>query len=304
MQVKENIFPKRAVAESRSAITVVSAFATGKGVTIGIDLPCRVTAEIIPRAEYYSKILVKSAVQDPHRLIERCVDNSLKALRVEANSDELILISVDSEIPSAAGLKSSSALSVAVVKAIFGLFSRSTVKSSEEILRISCRSSIQSGASLTGAFDDAAAGLLGGLVFSDNTKFRLLRHQSLNTEFGSRVKLFVPSYQKLTSSLKLSEYHEYKKLAQDALRFARKGIIVQAMLINSMIHSLIHRYSMQPIVSSIDEGASASGVSGKGPAVAAICPNSKIAARVEKRWKAENPNCRIVTAVITKANMR
>src|SRR5579872_3723628 len=190
---------KRAETESCSAITVVSGFATGRGVTIGINLPCRVTAELMPRGGYSSEVRVDSAVRDPHSLVETCVLNSLRTLHVALKRDELVQITVNSEIPAVAGLKSSSALSVAVVKAIYDLFSSGYANNSQKILRLSCESSIESGASLTGAFDDAAAGLLGGLVFSDNLRFKLLSHRSLNPKAGSLVKLLVPSQEKLTS---------------------------------------------------------------------------------------------------------
>jgi shikimate kinase len=292
----------KSAAVSHSAITVVSAFATGKGVTIGTDLSCRVTAEVIKRKRSGSKVIVAGSVDDSHGLIMTCVQNSIRQLGALIPADSAVLVKVESDIPMAVGLKSSSSASVAAVSAIFNLFSHVRKKplNTQDLLRTSCEASIESGASLTGAFDDAAASYLGGLVFSDNLRFKLLAHRELPSEYGTVVKILVPPAAKLTSSLKLSDYHQYNKQIRDAIEFASDGIIVQAMLLNSTVHALIHKYSLQPIVSSILEGASSAGISGKGPAVAAICPKNKIAQNVEERWKSENPESRVITTKVTK----
>jgi len=294
---------KESSATSRSAITVVSGFASGKGVTIGTDLSCTVAVHVVPKNEVDARIKVVGKADDPHRLIETCVRKSLRKLKVKFPNNSSFLVHIDSKIPTAVGLKSSSSVSVATVKAIFDLFVGKEKKppSIQQILKTSCEASIESGASLTGAFDDAVAGYLGGLVFSDNLKFKLLSHRSLDDKWGSTVKVLVPAHTKLTSSLRLSDYYAYKDQSLEAIDFARSGVIVQAMLLNSVIHSLIHRYSLQPLVSSIEEGASASGISGKGPATAALYPTSKAAQRIERRWTEENPECQIITTTVTKA---
>jgi shikimate kinase len=291
-----------ATATSHSAITVVSAFSSGKGVTVGIDIPCTVRVGMQKRNTGDPTITIFSKVEDRNQLIQTAVKRSLDFLRVKIPSDKSLRITVDSQIPAAVGLKSSSAVSVAVTKAIFDLFLQDSLKNNtQEILKLSCESSIRAGASLTGAFDDAAAGLLGGLVFSNNTRFKMLRHESLPENIGRVVKILVPkSQKKLTSSLNLDTYHSFRKQSLEAVKFASSGIFIQAMLLNSVIHAVIHQYSMHPVVSSIAEGASASGITGKGPAIAAICPNQKISKHVERRWIEENVDCAVFTASISK----
>jgi len=296
---------RKATAESRSAITVVSAFASGKGVTVGIDLPCRVTVLLRKREKSYARE-VSSGVPDPHNLVNICVEKSIEFLGASLPREQILVVNVDSSIPTAVGLKSSSAVSVAVTKAVFFLFGRanSNPATIQKILRVSCEASIQSGASLTGAYDDAAAGLLGGLVFSDNLKFKLLRHEALDASLGSIVKILLPKKKKLTSSLDLSTYHSFKDRSSEAIEFAKKGVLIQAMFLNSIIHSVIHHYSLQPVVSSIIEGASASGITGKGPAVAAICPNKKVASRIERQWLEDLAGSKVITATVTAPTAR
>jgi shikimate kinase len=292
---------RKATAESCSAITVVSAFASGKGVTVGIDLPCKVSATLRKRGKGDTGIKVSSGVPDPHNLINACVEKSVEFFGILVPKEQTLFLKVDSSIPAAVGLKSSSAVSVSVTRALFTLFnhSDSSPATIQKILRLSCEASIQSGASLTGAYDDAAAGLLGGLVFSDNLKFKLLRHEALDDSLGSIVKILLPRRKKLTSSLDLSTYHSFRDRSSEALEFAEKGVLVQAMFLNSIIHSVIHHYSLQPIVSSIVEGASASGITGKGPAVAAICPNNKTASKIENRWLEDFSDSKVITAAVT-----
>ena len=98
--------------------------------------------------------------------------------------------------------------------------------------------------------------------------------------------------------MNLSMYQNYREMSSEAFKFALDGVLVQAMLLNSIIHSLVHHYSMRPVVSSISEGATASGISGKGPAVAAIFRSSKIANRVARRWLEENQDCKVITSSI------
>jgi shikimate kinase len=290
-------------AVSHSAITVVSAFPAGKGVTIGLDIPCEVTAQIRDQDNGGSRIQLAESLPDPHALVVTSARKAMACLGVRLQKRKSLSLKVKSSIPAAVGLKSSSAVSVAVTKVVFDLFHPASPTSSrtQKILRTSCEASIECGASLTGAFDDAAAGLLGGLVYSDNMKFKLLGHEPFSDELGSMVKILVPiENKKLTSSLNLAAYREHRDESLEAYHFARQGVIVQAMLLNSIIHSVIHHYSMQPVVSSIAEGASASGISGKGPSISAICRSKKVADRVEGRWLEENPDCKVISANITK----
>jgi shikimate kinase len=286
---------KRALGTAHSAITVVSALPAGKGVTIGINLPCKITCEIVSRKNCSSWILVNKEVEDPHHLIETCVTHSLDSIGAQLDPTEALSITIDSDIPVARGLKSSSAVSVALVMAVLGLFIQKP--DPLEVLQISSRASKASGASLTGAFDDAAACLLGGLVFSDNMKFRLLKHERVPVETGSHIRLLVPTHEtKLTSSVNLKVYEKFQRDSRDAFRYASTGEIAQAMLMNSIIQCVALGYSLRPIVSALEEGATASGISGKGPAISALCRTSRVGERVAKRWREENEASRVISA--------
>lgn len=286
---------KRKEVTTHSAISVVNAIPAGRGVTIGIDIPCKVRVSIGRSAN--SKINIKSNFRDQHNLIATSLNYAMKKIGVKLPRSSTIFISIKSKIPPAVGLKSSSAVSVAVVKAVVELFSSKL--DNESILKVSSIASKDSKASLTGAYDDASACLLGGMVFTDNTRFKILRHTRVPKRLGSNVALLVPNYRKkLTSSIDRRVFSKYKEKSLRAFQYALNGEVVQAMLLNSVIQCASLRYPIRPVISAIREGATAAGVTGKGPAVSALCSNVRTLQRVTERWQEENPDCRVINTSI------
>lgn len=280
------------IGRTGSAISVVNALATGKGSTIGIEMNCRA---VVSLGEYTGKkIIVSSKQSDHHGLITTSVNLALSKTGMRIPARTTMHIKLESDIPQAVGLKSSSAVSTAVVQAVYKL---SKVNADpQEILETSCKASKLSGASLTGAYDDAAGCLLGGFVLSDNTHYKLLSHLSVPKELGSLVAILVPrNKRKFTSDVSRGSYSMFKKEALKAFDFAKKGDIPGAMLLNSMIQCSALGYSFAPISSAITSGASAAGISGKGPAVAAICGKNKQLEAIKSAWNYLNPSALILT---------
>ena len=83
-----------------------------------------------------------------------------------------------------------------------------------------------------------------------------------------------------------------------AFDIALNGDTASAMLLNSIIQCAALRYSMGPVSSALVEGASAAGITGKGPAVAALCQNSSIVQKVKKKWLEDNKNCVVLTTTV------
>lgn len=286
---------QRAEATTHSAISVVNAIPTGRGVAIGIDIPCRVIVGI--RKGSGSKIKIETDTRDPHDLVATCVKYTMNKLRIKLPKSSSIVVSVKSKIPTAVGLKSSSAVSVAVVKAVQKLYSSKLDLWS--ILKISSTASKDTRASLTGAYDDASASLLGGMVFTDNRQFKLLKHARIQKKFGADVAILVPNRgEKLTSSIDSNAFSQFRDESFRAFQFALEGEIAQAMFLNSVVLCESLGYSIRPVVSAISEGATASGVTGKGPAVAALCDSSKVLHRVIDKWYEETKNCRVITSKV------
>lgn len=292
------ITPVRQVSEAstNSAVSIVNAIPAGKGAAIAVDLRCRVKVSMAKGKSEKPKVI--GAEPDPHNLISRSAEYALRSLRTKLPGSTHLEFQIDSEIPTAVGLKSSSALSVAITKAIFNLYSKSDPTT---ILRSSCRASKDSRASLTGAYDDASASLLGGLVFTDNSKFKLLRHSRAPKKLGSKVAILVPNKKVLTSSIDSREYSRYRAESLEAFRHALNGDLTAAMLINSIIQCAALKYSMEPVSLALGEGANAAGITGKGPAVAAFCDDLKTAVRIKKRWS-QIKNSKIILVSVVRGS--
>ncbi len=280
---------------THAAISVVNAIPAGRGVAIGIDIPCTVKASIGPRKNG-EQVKIFSKTIDPHNLVRTTVEYSLSHLHGRIPKSEQIKIQIRSEIPTAVGLKSSSAVSAATARAVFGLFSMEL--DSLSILKTSCRASKDSGASLTGAYDDASASLLGGLVFTDNKRFELIEHSKAPTELGSKVVILIPTKKVFTSSINAKDYARYRGESLEAFGYALEGEFATSMLLNSIIQCAALHYSIAPVSSALEQGASAAGITGKGPAVAGMCKSSKTLQRVKNAWLYENKDCHVVTTSI------
>ena len=98
----------KAMATVHGAISLVNAIANQKGTTLGIDL--KVVAEI--ETSPGKGIIIKSENKSlSSRLINKTIEKIISKKDLEKNK---IVITLDSEIPTGYGLKSSSAISTAV----------------------------------------------------------------------------------------------------------------------------------------------------------------------------------------------
>ena len=89
------------------------------------------------------------------RLINKLIENMIPKKILDNTKLEL---DFKSNIPTGYGLKSSSAISSAVVLSCAKAFGK--IMSDEEILKLGAKTSIQTKVSITGAYDDASACLL------------------------------------------------------------------------------------------------------------------------------------------------
>jgi shikimate kinase len=142
-------------ARAYAAGTILNALATGIGSAFGLCLTTRV--KIKPDTE--NSLIVNSKERDP-----KLLDVIFSPFGIKAN------VRVRSDIPEMSGLGSSSALLNAILCAV--------VKGEKEIyaheiLRMNSELSLRARISYTGAFDDASASLLGGIVVSENHKMKL-----------------------------------------------------------------------------------------------------------------------------------
>lgn len=247
------------------AISIVNAIATKKGATVGIGL--NVNAEV--RA-YLGDSGISVTRTDNHslssKLIEKTIMNAVPSDILESHRFE---VKIASEIPAGIGLKSSSAISVAVALACSRAFKLSM--SSQQILLASVNASIESKVSITGAYDDACSCYHGGYNVTDNARRATVRHQRAPTNMSAVILIPKKLKRGNVKRLRLLEpVFEY------AWKIARKTDYWKAMTVNGLAVASALESPSSIITDVIEKGAIAASVSGNGPAIAAVIKNKDV----------------------------
>ena len=239
------------------AISLVNAIAIKKGATLGIALKVEATVE----ANSGKGIILQSKNKSlSSRLINKTVEKIVSKKDLEQNK---IVITLDSEIPTGYGLKSSSAISSAVALACAKIFkSKFTDK---QILLAGVDASIESKVSITGAYDDACSCYYGGFNVTDNAKKKRIHFEKGPTNLV--VVIFIPKNRKRGN---LKNLKPLSSVFEKAWELARKANYWEAMIINGLTTASILNSDPEIITSLIEKGALGASVSGNGPAVAAI----------------------------------
>ena len=253
MQVKATV---------HGAVSIVNAIATGKGSTLGIA--AKVEATIKATEGHGIEIEVDNRNMSS-RLINKVVEYTVPKKDLEKNK---IQISLNSEIPTGYGLKSSSAISSVVSLACNKMF-RSKFSDSQ-VLIPGVEASIATKVSITGAYDDACACYFGGTVVTDNYKRRIVKMQKTPTNLVAVV--FVPKSRKRGN---VKNLRNIKEVFEKAWNFAKDGDYWNAMVLNGLATSTILNSDPKIISNLIENGALGASVSGNGPAIAAIVKKDK-----------------------------
>lgn len=252
---------------SHGAGTVVNAMATGRGAAFGLDFHA---AAAVEDADEY-------AVQtEGHRLKPKAAALALECVRLveQAAGTRLpVLVTVDSDIPSARGLKSSSAVAIAVLGA--ACEHHDVEADDDEILGWAAEAGLRSGTSLTGAYDDAAACLLGGLVLTDNRERRLLERRTLPDDLIALVR--IPQEENPTSRFRRADLETARPGAEEAFRLAEAGDVAAAMQANTDAFAALFDVDVSFVDQARAAGAWAAGLSGTGPAQIALVEKTRVA---------------------------
>jgi shikimate kinase len=245
-----------ASATAGGAGTIVNAMALGKGAAFGLGF--KVTAEVREAKTWSVHANGKKLPPSKARLAVESAKQVTKrgAYRIDVQSD----------IPPERGLKSSSAVAVAIVRAC--LNDQSLRWSNPRVLKAAAQAGLRSKTSLTGAYDDAAACLLGGVVLTDNKKFRLLGQANLPQGLQALVR--IPKERLPTRSLQGSDFSSIRSLVKEAWRAAAAKKFDQAIVLNSAAYAGYFGHTTRFTFEALREGAWAAGLSGKGPAEVAL----------------------------------
>jgi len=248
----------------RGAATIVNAIATGKGAAFGITL--ETDAEV--RLEAGPGELTLPETTEGSGLVEGCV----RALAKKAGKGEVNgQVRIESEIPISRGLKSSSAVSNAVVLATARALGASLPDF--ELILTGIEESIKASVTITGAFDDASACYMGGVVATDNRAFTVLHQGTLDPDLV--VILHIPERRITKSSVKNLDFRPIAHEVEKAFDLALRGEYLKAMELNSRAYSKVLDVSEDIANLARKKGALAAGISGTGPATAIVCDRAQ-----------------------------
>lgn len=258
----------KGTASACGSATIINAIATGEGGAFAIDLRVKSTVSLTEdRLEISGK--VGDTGEDPE-LIEICVKKVLERMGVRDRYGAQI--ETDSELPIAVGLSSSSAAANATVLATYAAL-KQEIKPGETI-GIGIESAFEAGATVTGAFDDAAASYLGGGVVTDNENRRILKKIDMDPEL--RVLIYLPPGRSYTAEVDVERIRFLRNLVEVAKENALDGNIFGAQTVNGLIYSSVLGYDPQPALDALSAGAMGAGLSGTGPAIVAVSKKEKV----------------------------
>jgi shikimate kinase len=261
--------PRAAEAVSHGAVTIVNAMATGRGAALGVRLWTRAKLTLTNQADSFKGRNLSHPDEDTG-LIETTAHRVFS--RFGANKKFGALVETQSNIPVAVGLKSSSAASNAVALASLKVLGKKV--NDIQTVKLGVEASLQAGVTLTGAYDDACACYFGGLVITDNTHRRILKR--FRPEGNLRVLINIPNRKKYTRDVDRASLGNVRNLVEVAHSEALKGNYWNSLTLNGLIYCKAFGYDSTPIREALEEGAVAAGLTGKGPAVAAIVTRTKV----------------------------
>ena len=245
------------------AISIVNAIATGKGAALGISKKVNVEMETSHGKGVIIEVANKSMSS---RLINKVVE---KIVSKNELSKTKLKISLDAEIPTGYGLKSSSAISTAVAMACAKLFKPEM--SDFGILNAGVSASIETKVSLTGAYDDACACYYGGFVVTDNYNKKIIHSEKCLNRVSAVI--FIPKSRKRGNVKKLKTSSD---VFEQAWNLAKKSDYWNAMILNGLATSPILSSEPKIIPKLIENGVLGASVSGNGPSIAAIVKNDNV----------------------------
>ena len=252
------------------AVSIVNAIATGKGSTLGIDTFVETT---LTKKEGKGIHITSENKSISSRLINKLIENMIPKKILDNTKLEL---DFKSNIPTGYGLKSSSAISSAVVLSCAKAFGKTM--SDDEILKLGAKTSIQTKISITGAYDDACACHFGGFNVTDNSKMRLLHREIAPKDLQAII--FLPKSRKRGNLKKLKEF---KDAFEKSWQLAKNSDYWNAAILNGIATSSILNSEPNLIMKLMEKGALCATVSGNGPSIMAIT-DRKNKSRVQKEF--------------------
>jgi shikimate kinase len=268
----------RGQAQAPAAGTVLNALATGTGSAFAIDEHVRATVDLDPDADGVTGRVADEADADTG-LVERCVE-----LVVERFGDgQGGTVETDGDVPMASGLKSSSAAANAtVLAALAALEVRVGPEGAldrEAAARLGVRAARDAAVTVTGAFDDASASMLGGVTVTDNDADDLLASEP----FERAALVWTPPERAYSADADVERCRRVAPVAETVADLALAGDYGRAMTVNGFAFCAALGFPSEPLVEALPAADGVS-LSGTGPSYVAVGDRAALA-DVRERWR-------------------
>jgi shikimate kinase len=259
-------------ARAPAAGTVLNALATGTGSAFAIDEYTRATVSLDGTATIEGTVAEESDADTA--LIERCV----AAVVERVGSGQGGTVRTESDVPMASGLKSSSAAANATVLATLDALCARDALSREAAARLGVGVARDVGVTVTGAFDDASASMLGGVTVTDNTTDELLAHETVDWD----VLVYTPPEKVFSAGADVERCRRVAPVAELVADLALEGAYAQAMTVNGLAFCAALGFSPDPVVEAMSAAEGVS-LSGTGPSFTAVGDRGTLE-RIRDRW--------------------
>ena len=259
----------KARAQTFGAISIVNAIASGKGATASVRLTTEAEVEVEDSPGEWE--VTVNGKRSESRL---AVETVRRAIKIAGKDPDAYCgaVSTSSSVPIGVGLKTSSASSTAVALGAFAALGQKAFDP-KKVMDCSVEASLASGASITGALADAAACVLGGLNMTDNLGRKVVSSKLFDKKL--KVVIVVPKTKSRRESVDPEFIRRFASLTNLFFEMSLKGDYWRAMVLNGMAYSSILKYDPYPALLAVEHGALGAGLSGTGPAVAAVFDPSK-----------------------------
>ncbi len=259
-------------AAAPAAGTVVNALATGVGSAFAIDRVVRARVSLdrtgsvdgsvgtVPNADREESDTGDTDGSVDASLVERCVERALDRFGDGPTGGT---VRTESEVPVAVGLTSSSAAANAAVLATCDALG--VDPDPLAACRVGVEAARDVGVTVTGAFDDASASMLGGVTVTDNAEDELLASDTV--DWG--VVVHVPPERTYSADVDVERCRRVAPLADLAADLALDGRYALAMTVNGFAFAPALGAPTDSLLAALPAAAGVS-LSGTGPAVTAV----------------------------------
>ena len=280
---------------SNGGCSLLHAAGLGYGASLALDLP--VTVRLLDKES-------RRQLDDPDNLLGTILEIWTQSGHPVPNGE--FFWTVKSEIPPRQGLKSSSAVAVAAIKALCDASDYNLENA--DIVDIAAAAQLASGVSITGSYDDTWAALEGGwkLVNSNAEDARsgvLLESPGPNSEDWN---VLLVCRGDRDNKPQLEDFTFHQQAFVQALNALQEGNDLVALTWNGrgVVGALNDPIGRKLTNDAFVNGARAAGISGSGPAIAVFAPsvNTQSIERL-KKWYSRSGDVELIETKIINAEL-